>query len=202
MPSIEFNREQQQLMIQVARDAIASKLDSQTISRPIDYDSISKLAWLRKPAATFVTLSIKGELRGCIGTLEPRRSLLQDIQTNAVNAAFNDKRFEPLRVSEFGSLSIHISVLTEPKELSVFNEKELLNYLRPGLDGLILEERGYRATFLPQVWQQLPAPKAFLQHLKTKAGLPVDYWSDHMRFFIYQAVDVVDDNAELLCKNQ
>ncbi|WP_415888057.1 AmmeMemoRadiSam system protein A [Neptuniibacter sp. QD37_6] len=183
-------------MIEIVQDSIASKLELQPKSKPINYDSISNLAWLKKPAATFVTLSIDDELRGCIGTLEARRSLLKDLQRNAVNAAFYDSRFEPVSVSEYASLSIHISVLTAPVELSVSNEKELLGCLRPRIDGLLIEERGHRATFLPQVWQQLPTAKVFLQRLKLKAGLPEDYWSDNMRFFIYQVVDVVDHDVE------
>ncbi|WP_415898285.1 AmmeMemoRadiSam system protein A [Neptuniibacter sp. QD48_11] len=197
MPSTEFSHEQQKLMIEIVQDSIASKLELQSKNEPIDYDSISKLSWLNKSAATFVTLSINGELRGCIGTLEARRSLLKDLQSNAVNAAFYDSRFEPVSVSEYEALCIHISVLTAPVELSVLNEKELLGYLRPGIDGLIIEERGHRATFLPQVWQQLSTPLSFLQRLKLKAGLPIDYWSEYMRFYTYQAIDVFDHDRHI-----
>ncbi|WP_415891487.1 AmmeMemoRadiSam system protein A [Neptuniibacter sp. PT8_73] len=192
MPSTEFNHQQQKLMIEIVQDSIASKLELQSKNGPIDYDSISKLSWLNKPAATFVTLSINGKLRGCVGTLEARRSLLKDLQSNAVNAAFYDSRFEPVSESEYESLSIHISVLTPPVELRVSNEEELISCLRPGIDGVIIEEGRHRATFLPSVWQQLPTAKKFLQQLKLKAGLPNDYWSGRIHFYIYQVVDVLD----------
>ncbi|WP_415888158.1 AmmeMemoRadiSam system protein A [Neptuniibacter sp. SY11_33] len=197
----EFSHEQQNLMIEIAQDSIASKLKLQPRYRSADYDSISTLDWLEKPAATFVTLSINGALRGCIGTLEARRSLLQDLQSNAVNAAFYDSRFEPVSVSEFESLSIHISVLTAPVKLDVSNEKELLSSLRLGIDGLIIEEGGHRATFLPQVWHQLPTAKKFIERLKLKAGLPSGYWSDRIHFYTYQVIDVVDHNVEKHSRN-
>jgi AmmeMemoRadiSam system protein A len=135
--------------------------------------------------ASFVSLHRGGELRGCIGSLEARRPLAEDVATNARAAALEDTRFRPVEASELAELEMEISVLTPTVPLPVASESELLARLRPDLDGLVLEERGRRATFLPAVWRDLPAPADFLAHLKRKAGLPPDYWSPTLRFWRY-----------------
>jgi AmmeMemoRadiSam system protein A len=140
---------------------------------------------LRALRATFVTLHLADDLRGCIGTLEARRTLVEDVAANAYAAAFEDPRFGPLRAVEFEQLQIHISVLSPAQPLVFESEQDLLAQLRPGVDGLILEERHARGTFLPSVWEQLPEPLDFLRHLKRKAGLPVDYWSAQVRISRY-----------------
>jgi AmmeMemoRadiSam system protein A len=131
--------------------------------------------------ASFVTLKLYGQLRGCIGTLEASRPLVVDIAHNAFNAAFRDPRFSPVDHYETEELALHISVLSAPEAFPVRDESELLQRLRPGVDGLILAEGSRRGTFLPSVWEQLPEPGAFLAHLKLKAGLPADHWSSTLR---------------------
>jgi hypothetical protein len=132
--------------------------------------------------ACFVTLELQNNLRGCIGSLEPRKPLIFDVAKNAFNAAFQDPRFSPLSEKEFPDLSVKISVLSLPEAISFRDEKDLLSKIRPHIDGLILEEKGrngfFRGTFLPSVWESLPEPREFLKHLKQKANLPGDYWSD------------------------
>lgn len=140
---------------------------------------------LRKPGASFVTLRSNSELRGCIGTLTPHRPLAEDVANNAYAAAFRDVRFLPLRNEELKGLDIHISVLTDSEPVHFDSETDLLQQLRPGEDGLILEEGFCRGTFLPSVWEQLPSPELFLGHLKQKAGLPADYWSDKLKVSRY-----------------
>lgn len=140
---------------------------------------------LRENRATFVTLTINRQLRGCIGMLEAKRPLVQDIAENAYAAAFNDPRFPPLSPEEFNRLDIHLSILTPAEAMSFVSEQELIAQLQPGVDGLILQEGGRRGTFLPSVWSSLPRPEQFLRHLKQKAGLPADYWSDSIRCFRY-----------------
>jgi len=140
---------------------------------------------LREPRACFVTLEINGGLRGCIGSLQAYRPLLVDVAENAYAAAFSDPRFPPLRQDEYAGLHLDISVLQPAEPMEVRDEAELLEQLRPGLDGLILEEGGHRATFLPSVWEQLPTPGEFLAHLKRKAGLPSHYWSAGLSFSRY-----------------
>jgi len=145
---------------------------------------------LRAHAATFVTLHLAGELRGCIGTLEACQPLVVDAAENAYAAAYRDPRFPALAPSEIADLEVHISILTPPEPLVFATEDELLVQLRPGVDGLILVERGRRSTFLPAVWETIGEPRAFLAHLKLKAGLPADYWSDTIRVSRYTTLDI------------
>ena len=130
----------------------------------------------KKRLGTFVTINIEGNLRGCIGHIIPRESLIEGIRENAINAAFRDPRFPPLSKEEFDRIEIEISILTPPKELSYTDTKDLLKKLRAGIDGLIIKKGIYEATFLPQVWEQLPQKEEFLSHLCLKAGLSVDSW--------------------------
>jgi AmmeMemoRadiSam system protein A len=125
---------------------------------------------------TFVTLTIDGNLRGCIGHIIPQESLIEGIRVNAINAAFKDPRFRPLSKDEWNRVKIEISILTDPKPLDYADADDLLQKLRPGVDGVIIK-KGYRqATFLPQVWDQLQGKKEFLTHLCYKAGLDGDEW--------------------------
>lgn len=140
---------------------------------------------LQQQRATFVTLNLDGQLRGCIGSLETHQPLLLDVVHNAFAAAFQDPRFLPLSQAEFEQLEIHISVLNPAEEMSFASEQDLINQLRPGIDGLIMQEGHQRGTFLPSVWQQLPEPEQFIQHLKIKAGLPANYWSADLRLWRY-----------------
>lgn len=135
--------------------------------------------------ASFVTLHRNGELRGCIGSLEAYRPLLLDVAENAFAAAFRDPRFAPLKPAEFESLSVDISVLSKPETLACESRRELLDRMRPGIDGLILQEGAKRGTFLPSVWSSLPDKTDFLRHLALKAGLPADHWSDSIRVWRY-----------------
>jgi AmmeMemoRadiSam system protein A len=140
---------------------------------------------LGEPGASFVTLNRDGQLRGCIGSLSPHRALAEDVAENAYAAAFSDPRFPPLREEELAGLDIHISILSAAEPMCFSSESELLQQLQPGVDGLIMEEGFRRGTFLPSVWEQLPSPELFLRHLKQKAGLPSDYWSDSLRVSRY-----------------
>jgi AmmeMemoRadiSam system protein A len=151
--------------------------------------------WLDEPAATFVTLSLHGRLRGCIGSLEAHRSLYDDVTHNACAAAFGDPRFPPLTPDELPAVSIEVSVLTAPQPLQFSNEAEALSRLRPGIDGVIFQYGRRRATFLPQVWSQHPDPREFMALLKQKAGLPAGLWADVVRLAVYQ-VEKFEADAE------
>ena len=142
-------------------------------------------AVLMNPGASFVTLESNGDLRGCIGSLQAHWPLADDVVHNAYSAAFRDSRFMPLQVHELSGLSLQVSVLTEPTDVLFRDEADLLQQLVPGEDGIILEDGYHRATFLPQVWDQLPQPELFMAHLKSKAGLSSNYWSDAMRIQRY-----------------
>ncbi|HEC13492.1 MAG TPA: AmmeMemoRadiSam system protein A [Acidiferrobacteraceae bacterium] len=140
---------------------------------------------LRVQGACFVTLHKQDQLRGCIGSLQTKRALVEDVAQNAYAAAFQDPRFSPMQENELEDLSVHISVLSQPESLNFSTEDELLKKIRPGVDGLILINGGHRGTFLPSVWDALPQPKAFLRQLKLKAGLAEDYWSDSIKIERY-----------------
>jgi len=181
MPSTKpqaLDPEERDTLLELAQSSIAYGLEH---GRPLPVDPSDFAPPLDSQRASFVTLRIGGELRGCIGTLEAYQSLVEDIAQNAFNAAFRDPRFFPLSAAEFDALDIHISILNPSEPMNVVDEADLLNQLRPGIDGLIIESEGHRATFLPSVWEQLPEPGQFLLHLKHKAGLPGDYWSVHMQ---------------------
>ena len=117
--------------------------------------------------------------------LEAYQPLINDVAENAFKAAFNDPRFPPLNAEEFTDLTIHVSVLGKPEAIAFTDENDLLQQIRPGIDGLILEDGHHRGTFLPSVWESLPTAREFLRHLKQKAGLDTDYWSDTLRISRY-----------------
>ena len=136
-------------------------------------------AWAFGPGASFVTLTERGDLRGCIGSLEAVRPLLDDVRANAVAAATRDPRFPPLTRPELGAVAIEVSVLSPPRPLAVSSLDDACDTLRPHVDGVIVEcGPQHRATFLPQVWEDLPHPDEFLLHLWLKAGLPPGVWHD------------------------
>ena len=167
--------EDRQTLLQIARSSIRHGLEKgqSLVIKAADYP-----ARLQEDRATFVTLTINDMLRGCIGTLEANRPLVQDVAGNAYAAAFCDPRFPPLAEHEYDKLSIHISVLSPTEPINFNSEEALLKMIRPGIDGLVLQEGRFRGTFLPSVWEQLPDRRDFLRHLKLKAGLRPDYWSD------------------------
>ena len=139
-----------------------------------------------QPAASFVTLTRDARLRGCIGSLEAKRPLVADVAWNAYASAFEDRRFRPLASEEFSQLALSISILSTPQPMTFDSEANLLSQLRPNIDGLTIQEGQRRATFLPQVWEQTSDPVQFIQHLKAKAGLAPDHWSDELRAWRYQ----------------
>ncbi|MEN8254266.1 MAG: AmmeMemoRadiSam system protein A [Verrucomicrobiota bacterium] len=172
--------EYQNLLLQIARDAISQGLNGEKAPSLEDVP-----AELMEERATFVTLEIGGHLRGCIGMLEACRPLAEDVAHNARAAAFKDPRFPAVSRKEVDLLEIHISVLSPPEEIAFSSEADLLAQIRTGIDGLILQEGYQRGTFLPSVWEELPEKEMFLSHLKMKAGLPDTYWSDTLRVFRY-----------------
>lgn len=145
---------------------------------------------LAEPGACFVTLRRQGTLRGCIGSPRAWRPLVVDVAANAAAAAFEEPRFPPLAAEELMGLSLSVSVLTAPEPMAVASEGDLLRQLRPGLDGLILREGERQALFLPQVWEALPSPAAFVTALKEKAGLPLTHWSATLRALRFESLSV------------
>jgi len=181
---MSLNKENQQRLLELAKSSIQHGLQT---GQPIKINVDDYPQELTERRATFVTLEISHQLRGCIGMLEAVRPLVEDIAENAFSAAFKDPRFPPLEAYELDNLDIHLSILTPAEPVSFSSEQDLLSQLQPGIDGLILEEGRRRGTFLPSVWDSLPEPKQFLRHLKQKAGLAPDYWSKTIRVYRYQA---------------
>ena len=172
-----------QQLLNVVKDSIQSGLAN---NGPKEIDATEFDPILRERRATFVTLRLNGELRGCIGSLNAYQPLVEDLSDNAYSAAFKDPRFPPLSASELAKLEYHISILTEPASIDFTSEANLIEQLRPHKDGLVLSEGNNQGTFLPSVWEQLPDKISFLQHLKLKANLPADYWSDHIEVSRYE----------------
>ncbi len=173
-----MNQEQGTTLLTLARNAIAEDLG-------VPRQACAEAPWLESPGACFVTLTQNGELRGCIGSLEASRSLRADVQANARAAAFRDPRFQPLTLEDYPSVRIEVSVLSPAAPLHVDSEPQARAQLRPGIDGVVLEYRRQRSTFLPQVWEQLKEPRAFMDALKQKAGLNADFWHADIKLSRY-----------------
>ena len=149
---------------------------------------------LRREGASFVTLTIGKQLRGCIGALEAYQPLVLDVQEHAAAAASEDYRFRPVRLEEVPLLEIEISRLTPTQALQYENWQDLIAQLRPGLDGVLIRDGGRRATFLPQVWEKLPDPQNFLSHLCVKMGAPENYWqTQKLDVYTYQVEEFKEE---------
>ncbi|CAG0985621.1 hypothetical protein MTYP_01998 [Methylophilaceae bacterium] len=168
-----------QVLIPLARDVIAKALGKPGVAVE------EHLPWLQEAGATFVTLTQNLQLRGCIGSLQAHRPLLQDIKANAYAAAFHDPRFSPLQADELDETGIEVSLLSTMQPLQFRDEQHALAQLRAGLDGVVLEFGVHRSTFLPQVWEQLPEVHGFMARLKQKAGLPTAFWHEEIRLYRY-----------------
>ena len=169
-----FSDGEENALLVLARSAIRSELvkDSK-VERP---DNVTEK--LKENRGCFVTLHKAGSLRGCIGTIEPIKPLVISVEENANNAAFRDPRFPPLKKEELSAVTIEVSVLTIPKELTFTDGDDLKSKLKPGVHGVIVSRLGQSATFLPQVWEQLPEVEIFLEHLCRKGGMDKNSWQD------------------------
>ena len=172
-----FTEKQGQLLVDLARKTILEKLSGNSI--PIEPNSQAHALndeIFQAHCGTFVTLKIQGQLRGCIGNLTAEESVLEGVKRNAVNAAFHDPRFASLTAAELDRTEIEVSILTVPQPLEYLDSRDLIRKLRINVDGVIVRKGHASATFLPQVWEQLPKPEGFLTHLCQKAGLSPDAW--------------------------
>ena len=191
-PLHSMNSEQGRLLTAIARAVISKQLGIRA-SMP----KVSDHPWLDEFGATFVTLKKSSKLRGCIGSLKSRQSLINDLQDNAVSAAIRDPRFPPVTADELDSISIEVSVLTEPEPIHFNDEGDALAQLKAHEDGVIFQFEKHRSTFLPQVWEQLPNPELFMANLKQKAGLASDFWSDGVLLYRYRVEKFSEnDHAE------
>lgn len=179
-----LTQEEQQLLLRLAREALERGVRDETLP-PLDASSLPPR--LQEAGATFITLTRDGELRGCIGTLEPYQPLAEDVREHAVAAALEDPRFPPVRESELDRIQIEVSRLTRPVPLEYRDADDLLSKLRPHVDGVILRDGPRRSTFLPQVWEKIPGPAEFLENLCYKMGADPHLWrKKHLEVLVYQ----------------
>ena len=173
---------QRQQLLHLARSAITARFNP---SDSLDIDARRFDAALRAPRGSFVTVELRGHLRGCIGNLQGNRPLFLDVVHNAGAAAFQDPRFQPLSEAEYPGIELHISVLSPPTPVDVGSREELIAFLEPGLHGLILQDGNQRATYLPSVWEKLPEPERFVSELRAKAGLSREGWTGSLQVSVY-----------------
>lgn len=170
-------------LLQIAKCSIEHEFREQ---EPLQVHLENFAPELRKPGACFVTLRIHGQLRGCIGSLQAKLSLVADVADNAHGAAFGDPRFTQLTRPEFKQLEVFIAVLTRPEPVTFTSENDLLRQLQPHVDGVILKDGRRQATLIPAAWNSIRSAEEFVKTLKMKAGLPQDYWSETIHFQRYQ----------------
>ena len=176
--------EEKQTLLKMARQALEAGVKKQPLP-PLEPAALSST--LQEPGAAFVTLTVHGELRGCIGALEPYQSLAEDVREHAVAAGLEDYRFPPVRAEELEDIEIEVSRLTFPEPLEYMDADDLLTKLRPSQDGVILRDGFRRATFLPQVWEKVPDKEDFLSQLCWKMGAQGDLWRHkHLEVLVYQ----------------
>ncbi len=180
-----MNTEQKKILLKVARLSIKNYLESSKLLIIKRENYPDPQLWEER--GTFVTLTIYDNLRGCIGTIIPVRPLIIDVAENAVNAAFRDPRFYPLTQKEFPLIEIEVSILTVPKPLEFKNIRELFEKIRPGIDGVIIRNGPFQATFLPQVWKEIPDKETFFRDLCLKAGMSGDCFTNpSLEVYTYQ----------------
>lgn len=187
---VNLSTHEQLHLLDIARQSIHAGLES---GQALQIDSTTFGDNMRIEAAVFVTLTRFGNLRGCVGSLQATDPLAKAVALSAFNAAFRDHRFGKVERTELDSLRIEISVLSELEPVEAVSRQMLLDNLQPGVDGLLMEDRGYRSTFLPKVWEKLPSANEFLGELMQKAGLPPGHWSDSIRFHRYHTLSFVEN---------
>lgn len=186
-----YDNEQRKTLIELAERSIRYAVST---GEPPFVDPSVLGGWAEQQRATFVTVYLGGGLQGCIGTMQPRRPLAQDIVSNAWRASMHDPRFSAVRPDQIDGVSVHIAVLGPLAKMEIANEADLLRQLRPGTDGLLIDDGIHRATFLPAVWQKVKSPEQFLLFLKRKAGLATG-WPPAIQAFRYE---VEEFNRETL----
>ncbi len=185
---------EKQTLLRLAREAMEHAVRGGTLCVSL-VDISSLTPRLRENGASFVTLTINGNLRGCIGTLEAYRPLAEDVREHAVAAALEDPRFRPVDENELSKIKLEVSRLTAPHPLEYSSSEELRAKLRPHVDGVILKDDYRRATFLPQVWEKIPDPADFLDHLCAKMGARPNLWqSVKLQVYVYQVEEFHEMN--------
>ena len=183
-----FTKEQKRVILELAKDAIKEAvLNTKIINKE---ELLKKHPWLKQKGAVFVTINEFNQLRGCIGSILAYRPLIDDIIENAKAAALSDPRFKPLSKEELDKIEVEVSILTPPKPLNYKDIEDLKRKIKPGVHGVILNLKGYQATYLPSVWEQLPNFDLFFASLCQKAGLPSNCLEYHPQIYVYEAIKI------------
>jgi AmmeMemoRadiSam system protein A len=183
---------ERQTLLRLAREAMEYAVKGKALP-PLDNQSLTPL--LRENGASFVTLTVEDDLRGCIGALEAHQPLVEDVREHAVAAAMQDPRFPPVEENELNRIKLEVSRLTAPHLLEYSSSEDLLKKLKPHVDGVILKDNFRRATFLPQVWEKIPDPAEFLGHLCQKMGVRANTWRDvKLQVYVYQVEEFHEMN--------
>lgn len=188
---IDLTADEKAQLLSIARTSIEHGL---AVSRPLKVDHTRLPSALTESYGNFITLTQRGTLRGCIGTIQEAGPLAVSVARNAFAAAFHDHRFDPLFAEEIDRIRIEISILSRPEPFAVSNREELLDRLQPGEDGLILNFEDRYATFLPKVWEKIPDKESFVRQLMLKASLPGNFWSESIRFQKYKTINFAEQS--------
>ena len=186
-----LTKHEKEILLQVARAALDAAASHRKLP-PLDLEAVPER--LQAPGASFITLTKSGALRGCIGTLNAKAPLAEDVRQHALDAALHDHRFAPVRPDETQAITIEVSVLSQPQPVPSIDPETILKLLRPGVDGVVILSGSRRATFLPQVWEKVPAPEQFLAMLCQKAGMPSEAWKQgDVEILVYQVESFHED---------
>ncbi len=192
--SDKLTNDEKNILLRIAREAMEYAVKGKALP-PLDVQTLTPL--LREVGASFVTLTIQDDLRGCIGALEAYQPLAEDVREHAIAAALQDPRFPPVKESELSRIKLEVSRLTAPQLLEYSSSEELLKKLRPHVDGVIIRDNHRRATFLPQVWEKIPDPAEFLGHLCQKMGVRAGHWREaKLQVYIYQVEEFHEMNYD------
>ncbi|SQH78145.1 conserved protein of unknown function, might belong to AMMECR1 domain protein [Shewanella benthica] len=190
LPSVNLTESEKRQLLALARSTLVDAFGSDPAVNPspTSYHKLPNEAVIELKLGCFVTLTLNGELKGCMGCIEGEQTLANSIPDLATSSAFYDRRFSPLLEPQLGRVSIEISLLSPLTPLSVSSQVQLEEYLARDHYGLVLKEDGLRAVFLPQVWEHFPGPKAFIDALKVKGGWPENYWSDKIEVELFKVI--------------
>ncbi len=191
---LKLSDDEGKLLLKLARQSISQDLSNRNFDIELLKSNMSQFV-INEKRGIFVTLHLNKQLRGCIGNIEPIKTIYTGVLENAKQSAFHDTRFRPVTYEEFNDIHIEVSILTKPEPISYTDTNDLIGKLKPFIDGVIVKKRYQSATFLPQVWEQLKVPHDFLSHLCSKAGLSPNEWEKGEVDILTYQVQIFEENS-------